>query len=108
IMERNRVYAWLESLGLAVKSPQKFVPAPVFELREPLLARFLRALFSGDGGISVSGEGIPLEFCSTSERLARDVHHLLLRFGVVAMLRHRDTVSGRGAWLLTLTSKDEI
>jgi len=108
IMERNRVYAWLESLGLAVKSPAKFVPAVVFELREPLLARFLRALFSGDGGISISGEGIHLEFCSTSERLARDVHHLLLRFGIVAMLRHRETASGRGAWVLSITSKDEI
>ena len=108
IMERNRVYAWLESLGLAVKSPQKSVPAVVFELREPLLARFLRALFSGDGGISISGEGIHLEFCSTSERLARDVHHLLLRFGVVAMLRHRETASGRGAWVLSVTSKDDI
>ena len=108
IMERNRMYAWLTSLGLAVKSPEKFVPAPLFELREPLLARFLRALFSGDGGISISGEGIHLEFCSTSERLARDVHHLLLRFGVVAMLRHRDTDSGRGAWNLCITSKDDI
>jgi hypothetical protein len=108
IMERNRVYAWLESLGLAVRSPEKSVPAVVFELREPLLARFLQALFSGDGGISISGEGIHLEFCSTSERLARDVHHLLLRFGVVAMLRDRDTASGRGAWLLSITSKDDI
>jgi len=108
IMERNRFSVWLQALGLAVKSPQKFVPAAVFELSAPLLARFLRALFSGDGGISISGEGIQLEFCSTSERLARDVHHLLLRFRVVAMLRHRETSSGRGAWVLSVTSKDEI
>ena len=108
VMTRNRVYAWLQSLGLGVKSPEKFVPGAVFELREPLLARFLGALFSGDGGISISGEGIQLEFCSTSERLARDVHHLLLRFGIVAMLRHRETASGRGAWVLSITSKDDI
>jgi deoxycytidine triphosphate deaminase/intein/homing endonuclease len=104
----NRLHAWLEALGLAVNSPQKFVPRCVFELSRPLLARFLRALFSGDGGISMSGEGIHLEFCSTSEALARDVHHLLLRFGVVAGLRHRETASGRGAYVLSVTSKEHI
>ncbi len=108
VMERNRVHAWLEALGLNVHSPEKFVPAIVFELRPELLARFLRALFSGDGGISMGDDSVHLEFCSTSERLARDVQHLLLRFGVVAMLRSRDTVSGRGAFVLTITSKDHV
>lgn len=108
IMERNKVYKWLESLGLAVKSPEKFIPPAVFELRPRLLARFLQALFSGDGGISVGGDGIHLEFCSTSELLARDVHHLLLRFGVVSRIRYRSTDSGRGAFVLSINSKDHI
>jgi deoxycytidine triphosphate deaminase/intein/homing endonuclease len=108
VMEKNRIYAWLESLGLSVRSPEKFVPSCVFELPRPLLARFLRALFSGDGGISISGEGIHLEYCSTSERLARDTHHLLLRFGIPAMLRSRSTASGRTAFVLSVTSKDNI
>jgi deoxycytidine triphosphate deaminase/intein/homing endonuclease len=107
-MEPNRMSAWLESHGLAVKSPEKFVPPVVFELRRDLLARFLAALFSGDGGISISGMGIHLEFCSTSERLAREIQHLLLRFGIVCHLRSRSTRSGRGAWILTITSKDHI
>jgi deoxycytidine triphosphate deaminase len=108
IMERNRVYRWLESLGLAVDSPLEFVPPCVFELRQPLLARFLRALFSGDGGIWIGAEAIKLEFSTTSERLARDVQHLLLRFGVIAMLRWRPTDSGRGGHVLSVTSKDHI
>jgi deoxycytidine triphosphate deaminase/intein/homing endonuclease len=108
VMEKNRVYRWLEALGLNVHSPEKFIPPLVFELRRPLLARFIRALFSGDGGISISGEGIHLEFCSTSARLARQVQHLLLRFGVVAMLRERDTASGRRASILSITSKEHI
>ena len=69
---------------------------------------FLRALFSGDGGISISGSAIHLEFCSTSELLARGVHHLLLRFDIVAHLRPRMTVSGRIAYGLSVTSKDQI
>ena len=108
IMEKNRVYLWLESLGLNVNSPDKFVPSAVFQLRRPLLARFLRALFSGDGGISVGEDSIHLEFCSTSARLAREVRHLLLRFGIVAMSHERDTASGRGATTLTITSKDHV
>jgi len=108
VMERNRVNRWLDSLGLAVKSPEKFVPSVVFELRRPLLARFLRALFSGDGGVSMSGEGIHLEFCTTSARMARELHHLLLRFGLIAMLRPRSTASGREAYILCMTSKELI
>jgi deoxycytidine triphosphate deaminase/intein/homing endonuclease len=108
LMEPNRVYRWLESLGLNVKSPDKFVPPVVFELRRPLLARFLRALVSGDGGISVGTESVHLEFSSTSERLAREVQHLLLRFGVVAHRRERETASGRGASVLTVTSKEHV
>ena len=107
-MERNRLFAWLKSLGLAVNSPDKFVPAAVFELGPDHLARFLRALFSGDGGISISGEGIHLGFSTTSERLARDVQHLLLRFEVVAFLRWRPTVSGRGCYILSVTSRDHV
>jgi deoxycytidine triphosphate deaminase len=107
-METNRVYAWLAGLGLAVTSPQKFVAAPIFELPASQLGLFLRALFSGDGGIAVTSDGIQLEFSTTSERLARDVQHLLLRFEIVAMLRERDTESGRDAWALTVTSREGI
>jgi deoxycytidine triphosphate deaminase len=107
-MERNRVFKWLESLGLAVNSPDKFIPSVVFELPKTLLARFLRALFSGDGGVSIGGEGVHLEFCTTSARMARELHHLLLRFGVVAMLRPRATASGRTAYVLCVTSKEHI
>jgi deoxycytidine triphosphate deaminase len=108
LMEPNRVYRWLESLGLNVGSPDKSVPAQVFELRRELLSRFLRALYSGDGGVSISGEGIHLEFSTTSERLSQDVQHLLLRFGIVAIRRFRETSSGRGCYVLSVTSKDHI
>jgi deoxycytidine triphosphate deaminase len=108
LMEPNRVFRWLQSLGLDVGSPHKFVPAPVFELAPALLSRFVRALFSGDGGVSTSGDGIHLEFSTTSEQLSRDVQHLLLRFGIVAMRRFRETWSGRGCYVLTVTSKDHI
>jgi len=108
IMEKNRLARWLDSMGLAVNSPEKFVPRFVFELRRPLVARFLRALFSGDGGITFTEAAVFLEFCSTSRRLAGAVQHLLLRFGIVSILRSRSTASGREAYVLTITSKNEV
>jgi len=108
LMEPNRMHAWLASLGLSVKSPEKFIPPVVFELEPSLLARFLRALFSGDGGISSDSESVHLEFSTTSARLGREVQHLLLRFGIAGMLRSRATASGRGAWVVSITSKEDV
>ncbi|MBI4616660.1 MAG: dCTP deaminase [Planctomycetes bacterium] len=107
-MEKNRFRTWLEDMGLAVRSPDKFVPDRVFRASAPGVARFLRALFSGDGGISSGNGQIHLEYSTTSRRLARDVRHLLLRFGIVARLRRRDTASGRGAFALVVNDKEAI
>src|SRR5262245_4361989 len=94
---------------LAVKSVEKFVPEYVFKASRRSIARFLRALFSRDGSFSVSGGGAVLvEYCSTSERLIRDVQHLLLRFGVIARLRLRTTNYGTSAFVLNISDKDAV
>jgi deoxycytidine triphosphate deaminase len=77
---RGEVDALLDSLEPARRSPG--VPQVVFELRAPLVARFLRVLFSSGGTVREDA----VEFCSSSQRLAHDVQHLLLRFGVVSSL----------------------
>ncbi len=89
---------FLESVGLRYASAaEKAVPNPVFRLPREQLALFLRILFSCDGSAYVnrhSGPGI--SYSTISLRLARDVQHLLLRFGLIAKLRtkHLD-VDGR-------------
>ncbi|MBI3003355.1 MAG: hypothetical protein HYY54_07045 [candidate division NC10 bacterium] len=108
IMRRNRCAAWLEALGINVRSREKFVPSVIFAADRPSVRLFLQALFSGDGGISRSDDALHLEYCSTSELLARDVQHLLLRFGVVALLRRRWTNRGTTAFVLSITAKREI
>jgi deoxycytidine triphosphate deaminase/intein/homing endonuclease len=88
----NRASAWLKSHGLNVGALRKFVPARIFRAPRRGVALFLRALFSGDGSIFLQGKGQPvLEYGSSSERLARDVQHLLLRFGIVSKLREKRT-----------------
>src|SRR5262245_59377677 len=104
----NRMSIWLAGMGLAVKSTKKFVPDCVFKASRRSIARFLRALFSGDGSVSVSGGAVLVEYCSTSERLIRDVQHLLLRFGIIARLRLKTTNYGTSAFVLNISDKDAI
>lgn len=67
---------------------EKFVPPAVMRLAKEQVAIFLRCLFSCDGSVFVSANDQPgLSYSTTSERLARDVQHLLLRFGVITKLR---------------------
>jgi len=105
----NRMNVWLEKMGLAVKSVENFVPECVFRATRQSIARFLRALFSGDGSVYMSGRSAVLvEYCSTSERLIRDVQHLLLRFGIIARLRLKTTNYGTSAFVLNISDKDAI
>ena len=95
IATHNRASVWLKSYGLNVGALKKFVPSRIFRAPRRSVALFLRALFSGDGSIFLQGKGERvqpvLEYCSSSERLARDVQHLLLRFGIVGKLREKKT-----------------
>ncbi|MGH7379532.1 MAG: LAGLIDADG family homing endonuclease [Candidatus Methylomirabilales bacterium] len=108
IMRRNRCATWLEALGVNVRSREKFVPPVLFTADRSSVRLFLQALFSGDGGITRSGDDLHLEYSSASERLARDVQHLLLRLGIVGFLRKRWTNRGTTAFILTVTAKGDI
>ncbi|MGI8565059.1 MAG: DnaB-like helicase N-terminal domain-containing protein, partial [Pyrinomonadaceae bacterium] len=87
----NALTGWLKELGIYGRnSHTKFVPPQVFRLRRPLVAMFLNRLFATDGWACVlSGGQAQLGFASTSEKLIRQVQHLLLRFGVIASLKKR-------------------
>src|SRR5262249_48935388 len=69
-------------------------------------------LFATDGWATVTREGAGrIGYASTSERLARQLQHLLLRFGVVARLRaraikYRDT--RRPAWQLDVIDPSSV
>ena len=74
---------------VAVATPrlarQVRVPAVVLALTEPLVALFLRRLFLRCGHVStLAGGKQQIGFWTKSRRLARDLQHLLLRFGVLA------------------------
>jgi len=104
---------WLAALGTQRKwAGLRFVPPVVFTLQRPEVALFLNRLFAVDGVAAVQPDGQPqIGFTSSSERLARQVQHLLLRFGIVASLqprriRHRGTL--RTAYRLDVTDAPSI
>ncbi len=109
----NAFTRWLTELGLMGRDAhEKFVPDVVFRAPEPELAAFLNRLFATDGWVGTWRSGqVQVGFCSCSERLARQVQHLLLRFGVIASLRRRG-VRYRGgirhAWQLDITERESI
>jgi replicative DNA helicase len=109
----NPVTLWLKQLGLyGCDSHAKFVPSVVFKLQRPLLALFLNRLFATDGWATVLSTGqAQLGFASASERLARQVQHLLLRFGIIASLKKRSVKyrnERRVAWQLDITDARSI
>nr|WP_168651494.1 LAGLIDADG family homing endonuclease [Dolichospermum sp. UHCC 0352] len=114
VVTHNRANLWLQSYGLNVGAWGKFVPQQVFTAPKVVVAAFLRALFSGDGSVYLVGEStrakptLAVEYCSISERLIRDVHHLLLRFGIPSQIRVRKPANGRNAYVLAFQSSEAV
>jgi replicative DNA helicase len=113
ISSDNSLLCWVRSIGLAEQTAHhKFVPDFVFTLQKPLLALFLNRLFSTDGWASVLSSGqAQLGFASVSKKLAIQVQHLLLRFGIITQLRFRSVKykqERRDAWQLDLTDARSI
>jgi replicative DNA helicase len=109
----NALTQWLTRLGLTgLSSHQKCVPKIVFTLRRDLLALFLNRLFATDGWASVLKSGkAQLGYSTVNAKLAGQVQHLLLRFGVIARLRQRWVKyrdSRRAAWQLDITDAASI
>ncbi len=109
----NGLRRWLDELGLWGRSAKcKFVPDAVFKTPRDELSLFLNRLFTTDGWATVLTTGqAQLGYCTVSERLARQVQHLLLRFGIVASLKRRSVrykSSSRTAYQLDITGARSI
>jgi replicative DNA helicase len=107
---RNPIAAWLDSMGLfGLRSHEKFIPPHVFSLSQGQLALFLRHLWATDGSVTVAKSGaVRVYYGTTSERLARELQILLLRFGITARLRAVGNAYGRPQWTLDVTGvKDQ-
>lgn len=82
---------WLRDLGIWGKNVhQKTIPDFVFRLEKSLVALFLNRLLATEGWISILSIGqVQLGYATVSKKLARQVQHLLLRFGIIAKLKYK-------------------
>jgi len=94
------IAAWLESLGLSgFRSGEKFVPASIFSLPRQQLALFLHHLWAAGGSVTVGKTGAGrICYSTASERLARDLQSLLLRFNIKVGLRPAGNNSSHPKW----------
>ena len=109
----NVLTLWLKELNLWGKSAgDKAIPKLIFTLQPQLIALFLNRLFSTDGWATVLTSGqSQLGYATASEKLARQLQHLLLRFGVIATLKHRSVKykhERRQIWQLDITDARSI
>jgi replicative DNA helicase len=109
----NPLARWLDAQDLWGKlATEKRLPSCVFRLPRAQLALFLNRLFACDGSAYVQNQrqGL-LSYASSSRELAREVQHLLLRFGVLARLKHRHVNyqgGQRESWELVISHQDSL
>ena len=80
------VVRFIKTLGLwGTNSHTKHIPPAVFRLNNRQIALLISRMWEGDGHINETGRS--LFYATASERLARQLQHLLLRLGMVSRLR---------------------
>jgi replicative DNA helicase len=109
----NSLTIWLKELSLWKKNAcQKNIPDLIFTLERSLVALFLNRLFATNGWVTViENEQAQISYCTVSEKLARQIQHLLLRFKVVASVKLRSLKDKNGrnkAWQITIIDAESI
>ena len=101
-ISRGNIKKWFAELGLDGKrSKDKFIPDFIFRLKKHLIKRFLQVMFDCDGSIEKTGT---VSYSSASERMIRQVQHLLSRFGIVSKIRDKPK---KGISYYELTIRDK-
>lgn len=103
---RSHVVSYLDLVGVrGLQARERFVPDFVFGLRPDRLRLYLNRLFTCDGTVETSGR---ITYRTSSPRMARDVQHLLARFGVACMLRGLERDGDLEAVDLMITTKSDV
>ncbi len=112
LKETSEVVEWIESLGLKGKNAtQKTIPGFVFRLNNHDLAIFIAKMFQGDGCIALKGNTAEIYYATSSQKLAKQLQHLFLRFGILSTI-HSKTFKYRGGvkygYTVSLNRHDNI
>lgn len=105
----NGITQWARALGIWGKNAHtKEIPAEIFSLSNRQIGLLISRMWEGDGHIDTPGRS--LFYATASQRMARQLQHLLLRFGIISRLR---TVvfpykEGRTGYQLFVTGNDNL
>jgi replicative DNA helicase len=103
---RSKILRYMDLVGVhGVQPRDKFVPDYMFGLRQDKLRLYLNRLFTCDAAIETSGRII---YRTPSVRMARNVQHLLARFGIVSLLRGIERDGDIEAVDLFITTKTDV
>jgi DNA polymerase-3 subunit alpha len=108
---RSGAFFWAQDLDLLNRrADRKRIPSAVFALSEDDIALLLGRMWSGDGFIFGPSDWVPF-YATSSRELARDVHDLLLRLGIVARV-HVKSFKYRGGsrpgYTVNLIGEDSV
>lgn len=109
--KRNPIAKWLDELKIFdLHAPEKHLPEILF--RQPLqnIALLLSHLWSTDGSITYNGKnGFRIYYASSSQKLINQIHHLLLRFGIVARSSYSQKTGYKPTYYLDVSgSTDQL
>jgi DNA polymerase-3 subunit alpha len=103
------IVTWAKQMDIGGKNAlNKEIPRAAFTLPNRQIGLLLSRMWEGDGHINVSGRS--LYYATSSQRMARQVQHLLLRLGIISRLR---TVTfpdkdGRIGYQIFVTGNEQI
>lgn len=119
----SRIFSeFLKSIGITEnqKAISKKIPNGVLESKKENLAAFLSGLFDTDGVIHryKKSKGCCIDFCTSSPEMAKQVHYLLLQYGILSKLCTEeaqgkikicgiDTI-GRESYKVRITDRDSF
>ncbi len=106
---QSGVFVWAGQLGLLGKNARtKSIPDEVFELKNRQSGLLISRMWEGGGHINERGRS--LFYATASERMARQLQHLLLRLGIISRLRQVTFPyrGGRIGYQLFVTGNDNM
>jgi replicative DNA helicase len=91
-----------------LRSHEKFIPKETFSLPRPKLALFVRHLWATGGSVTIARSGVVrVYYSTTSERLARELQALMLRFNICCRLRPVNNAHGGPQWVLDVCGVED-
>ncbi len=108
--KKHPITIWFEKLGIKrVRSYEKEIPKVIFSLPKEKIALLLKHIWATDSSISYRKEkskfNISIYYSTTSKKLAYQLQHLLLKFGIVSIVKITKKENYRLSYNIHITGK---